>query len=47
MFAQNLALNNGIISYPLEREREMIEFCEAQLMKHIPRQSYHPCEWHG
>jgi spore photoproduct lyase len=47
LFAQKLELNNGIISYPLEREREMIEFCETQLMKHIPRQSYHPCEWHG
>ena len=46
LFAQNLQLNNGIISYPLEREREMIEFCEAQLMKHIPAQSYRPCEWH-
>lgn len=47
LFAQNMDLNNGIISYPLDREREMIEFCEAQLMKHIPAQSYHPCEWHG
>ena len=47
LFAQKMDLNNGIISYPLEREREMIEFCETQLMQHIPRQSYHPCEWHG
>jgi spore photoproduct lyase len=47
LFAQKMDLNNGIISYPLEREREMIEYCEAQLMKHIPHQSYHPCEWHG
>ena len=47
LFAQNMALNNGIVSYPLEREREMIEFCETQLMKHIPRETYHPCEWHG
>jgi spore photoproduct lyase len=47
LFAQNMGLNNGIISYPLDREQEMIEFCEAQLMKHIPAQSYHPCEWHG
>jgi len=47
LFAQNMDLNNGIISYPLDREQEMIEFCEAQLMKHIPAQSYHPCEWHG
>lgn len=46
LFAQSMDLNDGIISYPLDREREMIEFCEAQLMKHIPRQSYQPCEWH-
>jgi len=46
LFAQNLELNNGIISYPLAREHEMIKFCETQLMKHIPRQTYHPCEWH-
>jgi hypothetical protein len=24
----------------------MIQFCEAQLMKHISEQSYQPCEWH-
>ncbi len=47
LFAQNMDLNNGIISYPLDREREMIQFCETQLMKHIPAQSYQPCEWHG
>ncbi len=47
LFAQGMDLNNGIISYPLDREREMIEFCETQLMKHIPSRTYHPCEWHG
>ena len=47
LFAQGMDLNNGIISYPLDREREMIEFCETQLMKYIPGQTYHPCEWHG
>ncbi len=46
LFAQNMDLNNGIISYPLDREQEMIQFCETQLMQHIPAQSYHPCEWH-
>lgn len=46
LFAQNMELNNGIVGYPREREQEMIGFCEAQLMKHIPAQSYHPCEWH-
>lgn len=47
LLAQDLELNNGIISYPLEREREMIQYCEAQLMNYIPRHTYHPCEWHG
>ena len=47
LFAQNLQLNNGIIGYPLEDERRMIEYCEAQLMKYIPAESYRPCEWHG
>ncbi len=47
LFAQNLQLNDGIISYPLEDERRMIEFCEAQLMNYIPASSYQPCEWHG
>jgi len=47
LFAQNLEMNNGIIGYPLDREQAMIEFCEKQLMKHIPAHSYHPCEWHG
>ncbi len=46
LFAQELALANGIISYPPEREREMIEFCESRLLQHIPAASYHPCEWH-
>ncbi len=43
-FTQNMNLNNGIISYPLERERKVIEFCETQLMKHTTRQIYYPCE---
>ena len=47
MFAQELELNNGIMSYPLQREREMIDFCETELLRYIPPQSYQPCEWHG
>lgn len=47
LFAQKVDLDNGIISYPQEREREMIEYCETELMKHIPHQTYHPCQWHG
>ena len=47
LFAQEMALDNGIISYPREREQEMIDYCELQLLKYIPRHSYHPCDWHG
>ena len=46
LFAQRMTLENGIVSYPRELEREMIEFCEAQLLQHMPRHSYHPCAWH-
>ncbi len=47
MFAQQMSLDNGIVSYPAEREQEMVEFCETTLLQHIPQQSYHPCDWHG
>ena len=47
LFAQNMALNNGIISYPISQEEEMMNYCETQLMKHIPENIYRPCEWHG
>ena len=46
LFAQDLHLQNGIVSYPTEQERAMIEFCESELMQRIPEQKYHPCEWH-
>ena len=46
LFAQELALNNGIISYPVSQEQEMIAYCEDQLIKRIPEHKYHPCEWH-
>ena len=47
LFAQPLELDNGIVSYPVEREREMIEFCEAAVLQHVPKDCYHPCDWHG
>ena len=46
LFAQELELDNGIVSYPRAREREMIDYCESQLLRHIPNDRYHPCEWH-
>jgi hypothetical protein len=42
-----MTLDNGIVSYPPEREREMIDFCESAVLQHIPREAYHPCDWHG
>jgi hypothetical protein len=47
LFAQQMTLDNGIVSYPPEREREMIAFCESAVLQHIPREAYHPCDWHG
>jgi spore photoproduct lyase len=47
LFAQQMTLENGIVGYPREREREMIDFCETELLRRIPRHSYHPCDWHG
>ena len=46
LFAQNLALNNDIISYPLEQEEEMMDFCKHQLLNFIPQDIYFPCNWH-
>ena len=47
LFAQQLELDNGIVAYPREREREMIGYCETRLLERIPASLYHPCEWHG
>ncbi len=46
LFAQPMTLQQGIVSYPHEREQEMLEFCENALLQHIPAQTYQPCEWH-
>lgn len=46
LFAQNLALNKGIVGYPLTQEQEMMAYCEQQLLQHIPLDCYHPCNWH-
>lgn len=46
LFAQQFELDNGIVGYPREREREMIEFCETRLLERVPDESYHPCKWH-
>jgi len=46
LFAQNLELNNAMMSYPLSQEQEMIEFCESLLLKYISADIYHTCEWY-
>ncbi|MFT5219207.1 MAG: spore photoproduct lyase [Planctomycetota bacterium] len=46
LFAQQLELNNGLVSYPQQLEQEMIGFCESELLRYIPAEIFHPCEWH-
>ena len=46
LFAQNLELNNGMMSYPLDQEQRMISDCENELMKYIKPDIYHACEWY-
>ncbi len=46
LFAQDLAARDGIISYPHDREREMIEYCESRLLERVPADRYQPCSWH-
>ncbi len=46
LFAQSTELNNGIVSYPIQQESQMMAFCEEALMRYIPASSYHPCQWH-
>ncbi len=47
LFAQNLALSKGIVSYALSQEQEMIDYCQEQLLQFISPEIYHPCDWHG
>lgn len=46
LFAQELALNKSIVSYPCELEQEMIANCSNALLNFIPDNIYHPCNWH-
>ncbi len=46
LFAQNLELNNGMMSYPLRLEQTMVSDCENELMKYFKPGIYHACEWH-
>ena len=46
LFAQDLSLNNGIVSYRSELEQQMIADCEALLLTYFPSDIYYPCQWH-
>lgn len=46
LFAQNLALNNDIISYPLALEQEMMALCEQRPLHRVPPGINFPCNWH-
>lgn len=46
LFAQNLALNNGMMGYQPDVEQTMISDCEAELLKYISPDIYHACEWY-
>ncbi len=45
LFAQQLELKNGIVSYPESIEQQMMQFCKAALLQHIPSRIYQPCQW--
>ena len=46
LFAQNLALHNNMMSYPLDQEQNMIQDCESQLLNYISPEIYHACQWY-
>ena len=43
LFSQNLVLSKGIVSYPLDQEQELIDYCHQQLLQFISPEIYHPC----
>ena len=45
IFNQAFELNQGMLSYAAEREREMMTFCENRLLQYIPSSIYFPCHW--
>jgi spore photoproduct lyase len=45
LFAAAAYNHGGMISYQEEIESEMLEFCEAELLKHIPAEKYFPCRY--
>ena len=43
LFAHNMENTAGMMSYPLEIEREMLDFCHRQLLEHIPESIFFSC----
>jgi spore photoproduct lyase len=43
LYAGTFAETGGMISYPAEQEREISNFCTAELLKHIPESLLFPC----
>jgi spore photoproduct lyase len=42
LFAADMAEENGRVTYPADREREMVETVTADLLTHIPREIFFP-----
>lgn len=43
LLATEMQARNGLHSYPERVEREMMQYCEDELLKHIPESAYFPC----
>jgi spore photoproduct lyase len=42
LFAGPLAEEAGAVTYRRELEEEMVEFCTAELLRHVPREIFFP-----
>jgi spore photoproduct lyase len=42
---QTFEIQQGMLSYPQQREHEMMAFCESALLQYIPQSAYFPCRW--
>ena len=42
---QAFELQGNMLSYPQQREQDMMAFCESALLQYIPRSAYFPCRW--
>jgi len=43
LFASTLEEDGGMISYEKNLEQAMLEYCENELLKHMPKEKYFPC----